>query len=148
MICTSIEQSQQLIELGIDINTADMSWLSWMKDGKPRIGFSGELFNNLYDISDFRHEYMPAWSLSALLGLIKSEIYGENIYGDTITYKVKFRKYKFTDDVDLYQIAYGSIKFDADGQHSFKDMVNTGEKDNLVDAAFEMVVWLKENKKI
>ena len=45
-ICTSIEQSQKLMELGIDINTADMSWLSWMKDGKPRIGFNSELFNN------------------------------------------------------------------------------------------------------
>jgi len=25
-ICTSIEQSKKLIELGIDINTADMCW--------------------------------------------------------------------------------------------------------------------------
>lgn len=91
---------------------------------------------------------VPAWSLAALLKFIKSEIYGETIYGDTITYKVDFRKYKFTDDVDLYQIAYGSIKFDVDGQHSFKDMVNTGEKEDPIDAAFQMVVWLKENGKL
>lgn len=25
-ICTSIEQSKKLIELGIDVNTADMFW--------------------------------------------------------------------------------------------------------------------------
>lgn len=25
-ICTSLEQSQKLIELGIDVNTADMFW--------------------------------------------------------------------------------------------------------------------------
>ena len=66
----------------------------------------------------------------------------------TTTYKIDIRKYKFTDDVDLYQIAYGSIKFDVDGQYSFKDMINTGEKENLIDAAFQMVCWLKENGKI
>ena len=97
-------------------------------------------FSSDYDI--------PAWSLAALLELIPSEIYGETIYGDTITYKVDFRKYKFTDDVDLYQIAYGSIKFDVDGQHSFKDMVNTGQKEDPIDAAFQMVCWLKEDGKI
>lgn len=134
-ICTSLEQSKKLIELGIDINTADMCWCNE---------------NDVITIPyiDATITYCPAWSLSALLGFIKSEICGENIYGKTITYEVKFRKYKFTDDLDLYQIAYGSIKFDVDGQHSFKDMVNTGEKDNLIDAAFEMVVWLKENEKI
>jgi len=134
-ICTSIEQSKKLMELGIDITTADMCWCNE---------------NDVITIPyiDSAITYCPSWSLSALLGLIKSEIYGENIYGDTVTYKVDFRKYKFTDDIDLYQIAYGSIKFDVDGQYSFKDMVNTGEKENLIDAAFQMVVWLKENNKI
>ena len=28
-ICTTIEQSKKLIELGIDINTADMMWDDW-----------------------------------------------------------------------------------------------------------------------
>ena len=136
-ICTSLEQSKKLIELGIDVETADMYYTS--EHSTPSIMTGAK--------SDYS-SYIPAWSLSTLLKLIKSEIYGENIYGDTITYKVNFRKYKLTDDVDLYQIAYGSIKFDVDGQHSFKDMVNTGEKENLIDAAFEMIVWLKENKKI
>lgn len=138
-IATSIEQSKKLIELGIDINTADMHY-QWYSETESalHVGKGSKKLN-----AD-----CPAWSLSALLGLIKSEIYGENIYGDTVTYKVKFRKYKFTDDIDLYQIAYGGIKIDADGQYSFKDMVNTGEKENLIDAAFEMVVWLKENNKI
>ena len=134
-ICTSIEQSKKLMELGIDIATADMCWCN--ENDVITVPYTDSLIT----------EY-PAWSLSALLGFIKSEIYGENVYGDTVTYKVDFRKYKFTDDLDLYQIAYGSIKFDVDGQYSFKDMVNTGEKENLIDAAFQMVVWLKENNKI
>ena len=134
-ICTSIEQSKKLMELGIDIATADMCWCN--ENDVITVPYLDSLITEC-----------PAWSLSALLGFIKSEIYGEDVYGKTVTYKVDFRKYKFTDDLDLYQIAYGSIKFDVDGQHSFKDMVNTGEKENLIDAAFEMVVWLKENNKI
>ena len=138
-ICTSIEQSKILIELGLDVKTADMYYdvNSYGIQSKPEV-VVGEVWSK--DI--------PAWSLSALLKLIKSEIYGETIYGDTITYKVDFRKYKFTDDVDLYQIAYGSIKFDVDGQYSFTDMINTGQKEDPIDAAFQMVCWLKENEKI
>ena len=138
-ICTTIEQSKKLIELGVDVNTADMYWWTYNK----------RYYREAMDDGDFNKESdIPAWSLTALLRLIPSEIYGETIYGDTITYKVDFRKYKFTDDVDLYQIAYGSIKFDEDGHDSFKDMINTGQKEDPIDAAFEMVIWLKENDKI
>ena len=152
-ICTSLEQSKKLVELGIDVNTADMCWTnhlfnaflsSWRIESTPP-----QEYKNLLDRFVVRGYLIePAWSLTALLKFIKSEIYGETIYGDTITYKVDFRKYKLTDDVDLYQIAYGSIKFDVDGQHSFKDMVNTGQKEDPIDAAFQMVCWLKENKKL
>lgn len=138
-ICTTIEQSQKLIELGIDVNTADMYlWATRLR-----------YYVEAMDDGDFNKEFdTPAWSLTALLRLIPSEIYGETIYGDTITYKVDFRKYKLTDDVDLHQIAYGSIKFDEDGHDSFTDMINTGQKEDPIDAAFQMVVWLKENNKI
>ena len=140
-ICTNIEQSQKLIELGIDIKTADMCWSIDIPDLPTLLAYP------ITECDNWENK-IPAWSLAALLKLIKSEFYGETIYGDTITYKVDFRKYKLTDDVDLYQIAYGSIKFDVDGQYSFKDMVNTGQKEDPIDAAFQMVVWLKENKKI
>lgn len=142
-ICTSIEQSKILIELGLDVNTADMFWDTLFAK-KPEAHVDN---HHLIDGYDDEHR-IPAWSLSALLKLIKSEFYGETIYGDTITYKVDFRKYKFTDDVDLYQIAYGSIKFDVDGQYSFTDMINTGQKEDPIDAAFQMVCWLKENEKL
>lgn len=141
-ICTSVEQSKKLIELGIDVNTADMDYIPCVNDMSTYSCVINE-WNNEHE-----ENWIPAWSLTALLKLIKSEIYGETIYGDTITYKVDFRKYKFTDDFDLYQIAYGSIKFDEDGHDSFTDMINTGEKEDPIDAAFQMVVWLKENNKI
>ncbi len=141
-ICTIVEQSQKLIELGIDVNTADMMWeynpdkeVYW---NKPTIiPIDSYIFVN--DI--------PAWSLSALMKLLPSEFTTENEFGK-YKYEIKIRKYKLSDDVDLHQIAYGSAKFDVDGQYSFKDMINTGEKEDLLDAAFDMVCWLKENNKI
>ena len=140
-ICTSLEQSKKLIELGIDINTADMFWT---------YDFTVNDINGLNIISDnFKPEEndIPVWSLTALMNLLPSEFTEIGKYSET-TYKIDIRKYALTDDVDLYQIAYGSIKFDVDGQYSFKDMINTGEKENLIDTAFEMVCWLLENKKL
>ena len=81
------------------------------------------------------------------MNLLPSEFTEVGKYSTT-TYKIKIRKYKFTDEVDLYQIAYGSYTFHEDGSSSWKDMINTGEKENLIDAAFQMLVWLKEKNKI
>ena len=59
-ICTSIDQSQKLIELGIDINTADMRYsplnpdIPWVWVGKPLI----------------EKDAIPAWSLSALMDVL------------------------------------------------------------------------------
>lgn len=135
-ICTDIEQSQKLIELGIDRKTSDLYY--WCHSDLRIGGYRAQ--DEELDI--------PAWTLSALIKMLPSEIYGETIYGDTITYKVDIRKYKLTEDVDLHQIAYGNYKWYEEGNYSWKDMINTGEKESLLDAAFEMIVWLKENKKI
>ena len=64
-ICTSIEQSQKLIELGIDVNTADIIY-------------------NVLDESYIRHDtsidkyHRPAWSLSALIELMPFQIIEDN----------------------------------------------------------------------
>lgn len=58
-ICTSIEQGKKLVELGIDISTADMFWA----DGeRPAIWNNKDISLEELDI--------PAWSLSALLEII------------------------------------------------------------------------------
>lgn len=62
-ICTSLEQSQKLIELRIDRNTADMYYTS--EHSTPSIMTEAK--------SDYS-SYVPAWSLSALLELIPSVI--------------------------------------------------------------------------
>ena len=107
-ICTSIEQSKKLIELGIDVNTADMYWWS---SGK-------RYYIEAMDDGDFNEEegHIRAWSLSVLLELIPP---GNVLLRDALS-----RKYKCINTVD------------------------SDYYDNPLDAAFEMIVWLKENEKI
>lgn len=58
-ICTSKEQSQELIELGIDISTADMFWHRTLG------GIYTLRVNDIMTKLD-----IPAWSLSVLLDLM------------------------------------------------------------------------------
>ena len=137
-ICTSIDQSKKLIKLGIGVNTADMYW--W--DSSKRY------YIEAMDDGDFNEKGdIPAWSLTALMNLLPSEFTEVGKYSTT-TYVIKIRKYKFTDEVNLHQIAYGTYKWYEDGGYTWKDMINTGEKEDFLDACVEMVCWLKENGKI
>ena len=135
---TDIEQSCKLAKF-LPIESADMYWWS---SGK-------RYYIETMDDGDFSEEegHIPAWSLAALLNLLPSEFTEKGKYSTT-TYKINIRKYKFTDEVDLHQIAYGSYKWYEDGGYTWKDMINTGEKENLIDAAFQMICWLKENDKL
>ena len=141
-ICTSQEQSKKLIELGIDVNTADMFWDTL--SGKNQ---EAQVDNHhLVDEYDDEHR-VPAWSLSALMDLLPSEFTEVGEYSET-TYKIDIRKYALTDDVDIYQIAYGNYRWYDDGSCSWSDLINTGEKEEIIDAVFQMVVWLLENEKL
>jgi hypothetical protein len=154
-ICTTIEQSKKLIKLGVDVNIADMTYVS-MKDydentyhltvGKTDVNWAKDELGNL-NWNDVYEKYIPAWSLTALMNLLPSEFTIENKFGK-YTYEIKIRKYNLIEDVNLYQIAYGNYKIYEDGSSSWKDMINTGEREELLDAVFDMIVWLKENGKI
>ena len=120
-ICTSIEQSQKLIELGIDVNTADMCWSLFTIITNGNKDIKQVLLPTSYGevtkqpAPDFI-ERNPAWSLTTLLELIPP---GNILLRDALSGKYKCIN---TVDSNLY--------------------------DNPVDAAFEMVVWLKENGKL
>lgn len=132
-ICTTIEQSKKLVELGLDVNTADICWTnhlfsallsSWRIESTPP-----QEYKNLLDGFVVRGYLIePAWSLGALMGLIpdKISINDESYYLYFTKKRVEFR---------------GPITWDGQKTKSF-------EMDNILDAAFEMVVWLKENGKI
>ena len=63
--CTSLEQSQKHIELGINVNTSDMFWDTLFAK-KPEAQVDN---HHLIDEIDDEHR-VPAWSLTALMGLI------------------------------------------------------------------------------
>ena len=68
-ICTDTSQSQKLIELGIDTNTADMFW---------EYDHNTHTFKNVPKVlvlknwDDPYNKNVPAWSLPALLELLPS----------------------------------------------------------------------------
>ena len=103
-ICTSIEQSKKLIELGIDKKTSDMFY--WCGED-IRMG-GHKVQNDFYDI--------PAWSLTALLKLIP----------------------KFSLEKDISNNAGCQLHYN----------YNTVYYDEPVDAAVEMICWLKKHNKL
>ena len=131
-ICTSIEQSKKLLELGIDVNTADMIYQPIMDiDSMSNFGFLN--IPECYPFNEFKDcniKPLPCWSLSALLDMLDYEVVdgeGESCY-------LKIDK----DDIE-YQIRY---------EDRWNSGIETRWYDNLLDAAFEMIVWLKENGKL
>lgn len=109
-ICTDIEQSKKLIELGIDVNTADMYYFIVDSLKQQEINYAIRIGMPIVKTD------IPCWSLTALLGLIpKSIISTPNPFSDNYC----CRNIEF--DMEFY--AY-----------------------NPVDAAFEIVCCLLENK--
>lgn len=117
-ICTSIEQSKKLLELGIDVNIADMlyrwhdeRWYCVPKD----VPYP-------YSLKDM----IPAWSLSVLLNILADQsfrIKAESKWKDTIKVGYEFNI--------AIPIRHCKIWFPS-----------------LLDAAFEMVCWLKKEEYI
>ena len=131
-ICTSIEQSKKLIELGIDVKSADMFWDTLFAK-KPEAQV-----NNHHYIDEYDDEHrVPAWSLSALLRLMPPYLF------------------EFERGIDLniypnlngkgWHCSYMPNNIESLKKDKFRQITNG---DNPIDAAFEMVCWLKENNKI
>ena len=112
-ICTSIEQSQKLIELGVDVNTADMYHAP---DANVIVAESYIMKTENETLIPAYKGAIPAWSLTALL-MPKSIISTPNPFSDNYC----CRNIEF--DMEFYA-------------------------DNPVDAAFEMVCWLKKEEYI
>ena len=123
-ICTSIEQSKKLIELGIPKNTADI-WYQHIgysiTDGKEKPTYFPMVIRD--NISD---DDIPAWSLFALLELMPERIK----IGEELSFCLTSKK----------SSTGFSFGYNLNG--------STFVKDNPLDAAFEIVCWLKENNKI
>ena len=122
-ICTSIKQSKRLIELGIDVNSADMVYHKNLEGT-----YNLRVVNNIleYDI--------PAWSLSALLELMPSHLFEFERGIDLNLYPSINRK--------VWLCSYMPNAIENMKTDKFKQITHA---DSLVDAVFDMIVWLKEN---
>lgn len=116
--CTSIEESKKLMELGLDVNTADMFW-DMAEPDKRRKPLLGPI-SDYYDMEDWA---VPSWSLSALLEVMPKCIIvkGENFYPYIVLLNV---------------VSYGNAGLQT--LISFR-------RDTLFDSIFAMVCWLLEN---
>ena len=69
-ICTSLEQSKKLLELGINANTADMEYMFLKRDNSivSRVPF----IKDGYEEPDCSYNMVPCWSLTGLLRILPS----------------------------------------------------------------------------
>lgn len=140
-ICTSIEQSKKLIELGIDINTADM-YYQYVLPKSSKIKHNPEIGNPVNALKWYNKGYttfgkepitldeycVPCWSLAALLEQLDDEITDENGNDYNLTIVKENLQYQL-----YYHDSWGQV-----------EDIETDYYDDLVDAAFEMIVLLKE----
>ncbi len=133
-ICTTIEQSKKLMELGIDVNTADMYY---GYDYNSPIGGYEEDAQIIPQSESDQHfslfpEDIPAWSLNVLLELMPKDE---------------------SKTIDLCLGGSNGI------EHTFDWFCTCDENDepydyktfhtsSPIDCTFEMICWLKENGKI
>ena len=74
-IATDRSQSDRLLSCGVSADTADMSW--YIESGEiniEKLRLDTELIGCSYDDPKRHYEYIPAWSLSALLGLLPKKM--------------------------------------------------------------------------
>lgn len=127
-ICTSIEQSKKLIELGLDVNTGDMCYKCLGEDPYDLI---------VRPYSDWKEEYkgllisgdanvLPAWSLPGLLNLIPHTGF------DGIELN------NYNDGKEIWTAIF----------HWKYELSPIRIADNPIDAIYEIIIYLLENKKI
>ena len=124
-LCTTVEQSKRLIELGLDFSTADAYW--------QRGGFGSgyKMVNKLTDVGEVN--YYPAWSLHRLITILpkycKSEYY-LSIEGKDIHYKLIGRTeygishYSFCKKENIYDNLIDCIEWLIKENHFNKQYLN------------------------
>ena len=148
--CTDIEQSRKLAE-ALPLESADGFWEYhdyWYSEGDEWEGYENYPRAEPYlEYTRKENEWkedksdVPCWSLAALIAILPNEIVTDNKF--ECHYQIHIRKYDGGDNTTLYQIAYGNNRGSSGSWH---DMINTGEKENLVDCCVQMILKLHEHK--
>jgi len=119
---TTIEQSKKLLELGLNPGTADMHYIKIIREND--VIYMPEL---LYEDKEYD---IPCWSLGALLEVMPKSLEDEvNYYEITVYYSGIGCE---------WYLGYITI----DMRRTLEVFHNT----SLIEAAYNMVVWLIENK--
>ena len=135
-ICTDIEQSKKLTKF-LPIESADMYWFNEhidMTQTKYRLFVVDKSnkyvdFFKSYAVAVGDNEIIPCWSLAALLEQLDDEITDENGNDYNLTIVKEDLQYQL-----YYHDSWGQV-----------EDIETDYYDDLVDAAFEMILKLKEN---
>ena len=89
-ICTSREQSERLLALGLKMETADMKWLGCSDE-------NGDIYYLLSDVPcHFRSTDIPAWSLHRLIEMMPNNIHKYNDIAD-LSVSNELVQYRFYD---------------------------------------------------
>lgn len=126
-ICTTQDQSARLLKCGVSADTADMIGV------EPDYGYECEPWSSMQG-HDTRG-YFPAWSLSALLGLLPKEIkVDESPYDEIQKYGLLIYPYMGGWQVD-YQYC------EDDECHCLKCVYGA----DLIEACVKAIEWLSAN---
>ena len=130
-ICTTREQSERLIALGLKKETADMAQIeNWDYDLKDGKFFTGEYFERPIDyVEGMTGHYIPAWSLHRLLSLIPKNIEFQvsPMYGRNYTLPIELQ---ITCELDICYIELN--------REEFKGFYGT----DIYDSAIRCIEWL------
>lgn len=128
-ICTTVEQSRKLIELGMDVNTSDMEYVF----GKeiPTISVGAWLVDR---------DTVPAWSLSKLLELMPKRFSEKADERSSYFWSLEWQ---LGNDKSIRYIALGGNR-----RIRVEFYERSYERKDEVDIAVKMVCWLLENKKL
>lgn len=118
-IATTQDQSDRLLRCGVSADTADVSWHGNTLETFPQITYDMWLLT-------------PAWSLSALLGLLPKEICDEN---DDSYYFSLAQEYPLNADYRAAYKYYSVDECDYVGRRSSQP----------IEACVQLIEWLKEN---
>lgn len=138
---TDIEQSKKLAEI-LSHESADNTWTQYAICGNA-LNVPEEM-QYIHQETPYRLYSgigIPCWSLAALLEQLPNEISTEDCFA--CHYQIDIRKYDGGNNTTLYQIAYGNNRGSSGSWH---DMINTGEKENLIDCCVQMILNLNKLK--
>lgn len=127
-IATTQKQTARLLQCGVSADTADMCWYKAKSPNKE--GYSWMLISENYLKRRSSDEFVLAWSLSALLGLLP--------------FKIHSGKYEYW--LDIAPMDYGkqwSIGYYCiEKPRVIKGLTHT---DSLIECAVQAIEWLTAN---